>query len=106
MVMKLEMFKRLFHPVWDNPADDVDVQFLAPGMGGKWALEVKETHYDVANKLWTVEMDIKGPTAAAAEHNQSLHSHGQAAGQHTHESDEAAAPQPDGVPVADEPSDD
>lgn len=111
MAMKLAALKRLFHPVWDTDAEgeEVEIRFLAPGAGSKWELTVKDTSYDVAKKLWTVDLSIAGPSDTANDPPPEVapvaHQHG-TAGPHSHESDEAAAPQPDGVPVADEPSDD
>lgn len=117
MPMKLEVFKRLFHPVWDNPADEVEVWFLAPGVGGKWELVPQETTYDVAKKLWTVNMQIMGPTlerndvpqaVPESSHGQPVeqpaHEHGEAE-PHSHDFGGAKHTHEDGVPVADDKSD-
>lgn len=117
MHMKLAKLKAIFHPVWDNPEEEVEVRFLAPGQGGKWALSIKDSSYDVAKKLWTLDMAIDGPTSEPnyippevpeSSHGQPVeqpaHEHGEAE-PHSHDFGGAKHTHEDGVPVADDKSD-
>jgi len=116
MVMKLEAFKRLFHPAWDQPEDEVEVVFRCPAVNQYGAtfveMPMKETTFDVAKKLWIITLDIgkefgsnkpEGEDYPPVEDGP-LHSHGQAE-PHSHDFGGAKHTHEDGVPVADEPSD-
>jgi len=105
MVMKLSEFKRLFHPVWDQPEDEVEIRFISafngrPATATHLTLYVKDTIYDVGKKRWSVDLGIGEPvTETALSHDEPLDSQGRAAGPITHDGTAT------GVPVADEPSD-
>lgn len=95
MAIALTKIRKFFNSL-KHADKDQQLRFQAPGVGGKWELEIEGANYDEHGKTWVVDLHILGPVGTGEE------THEHRPDTHEHAPDGTII---HGVPVADEPSD-